>query len=158
MKCHPDFIRQHCIYNVAWPARGLRFRVWGSGFRGEGAGPPMWSSWALSEMFKGLLKPISQAECVFSSLEILRRRCLKQDSHRGFQCTVVVDMTGLNLSFMDRHALTLCPGGFSWCLCVGPLRPQSPNKHLNKTNKHLKMSRGLHNYEGCIPQQFAILR
>ncbi|CAE6910335.1 SFH2 [Symbiodinium natans] len=63
VKCHPDFIRQHCIYN---------------------------------------------AECVFSSLEILRRRCLKQDSHRGFQCTVVVDMTGLNLSFMDRHALTLC--------------------------------------------------
>ncbi|CAE6942885.1 PGA [Symbiodinium sp. CCMP2592] len=63
VKCNPDFIKQHCIYN---------------------------------------------AECVFASLEIGRRRCLKQDSRRGFQVTVVVDMTGLNVSFMDRKALALC--------------------------------------------------
>ncbi|CAE7945647.1 PGA [Symbiodinium sp. KB8] len=51
---------------------------------------------------------IYNAECVFATLEIGRRQCLKQDSRRGFQVTVVVDMTGLNVSFMDRKALALC--------------------------------------------------
>ena len=56
------------------------------------------------------LKSSCQAECVFATLEIGRRRCLQQDSRRGFQVTVVVDMTGLNVSFMDRKALALWLG------------------------------------------------
>ncbi|CAE7416608.1 SFH2 [Symbiodinium sp. CCMP2456] len=50
---------------------------------------------------------IYNAECVFASLELARRENLKKGSSRGFQFTVVVDMYGLDLGFMDRHLLGL---------------------------------------------------
>ncbi|CAE7663878.1 SFH2 [Symbiodinium sp. CCMP2592] len=50
---------------------------------------------------------IYNAECVFASLELARRENLKKGSSRGFQFTVVVDMCGLDLGFMDRHLLSL---------------------------------------------------
>lgn len=51
---------------------------------------------------------IYSAECVLASLELARRRHLQRGSNRGFQLTVVADMAGLDISFLDPRALQMC--------------------------------------------------